>query len=320
MLVAAAMSSQRAPVRLESLVGETPLVRLERLTAELPREVEVYAKCEWHNPGGSVKDRAARHIVQDAMRRGILKAGGILLDASSGNTGIAYAMLGAAMGFTVKLCMPENANAERKRTLRAYGCELVLTDPNDSSDGAIIKARELAVQNPGWFYADQYGNDANWRAHYETTGPELLAQTQGRLTHFITGLGTTGTAMGVSRFLREKLPAARVVAFEPDGPFHGLEGLKHMETAIVPKIYDPALPHDHRTCVTERAHELARACARREGLFVGISSGAAVAVALEVAREEAAKKRPAVIVALCPDGGSRYLSDTLWDEEDRGAF
>lgn len=305
-----------AKTHLVDLIGNTPLLPLSRVTEGLPKNVAVYVKAEWFNPGGSVKDRAARHIVLDALRRGVLKPGGTLLDASSGNTGIAYAMLGANLGFKVTLCMPANANVERKRTLKAYGCELVLTDPNESSDGAIIKAQELA-KDPRYFYADQYSNDLNWRAHYETTAPELVSATNGTLTHFVTGLGTSGTAMGTSRYLREHLPSAKVVAFEPDGPFHGLEGLKHMETAIVPKIYDAQSPHEHRTCVTEAAHAMTRRCAKEEGLFMGISSGAAVHVALQIAREEAAKGKPAVIVALAPDGGSRYLSDNFWEESSR---
>ncbi len=302
---------------LTDLIGNTPLLPLTRVTKDLPAAVEVYVKAEWHNPGGSVKDRPARHIVQQAMREGLLQPGGTLLDASSGNTGIAYAMLGAALGFHVTLCLPQNANPERKRTLLAFGAELVLTDPNSGSDGAIEKAQELVRENPGrYYYADQYGNPANWRAHYETTGPELIAQTGGSLTHFIAGLGTSGTVMGVSRYLREQLPSACVVAFEPDSPFHGLEGLKHMETAIVPPIYDATLPHQHRTVVTERAHAMARRLGREEGLLVGISSGAAVDLALTLAQEEAEAGRPAFIVALCPDGGSRYLSEHFWDADD----
>jgi S-sulfo-L-cysteine synthase (O-acetyl-L-serine-dependent) len=299
---------------LTDLIGNTPLFLLRRVTAGLPPSVEIYLKAEWCNPGGSVKDRAARHIVLAALADGRLKPGGTLLDASSGNTGIAYAMLGAAMGFKVTLCMPANANIERKRTLAAYGTDIVLTDANDGSDGAIRKAHELVGAHPErYFYADQYSNPDNWRAHYETTGPEIDRQTGGRVTHFVSGLGTSGTAMGVSRYFRDKLPRAQVVAFEPDGPFHGLEGLKHMVTAIVPAIYDKALPHQHREAGTERAYELARACARDEGLFMGISAGAAVAIALELGREEAKAGRPAVIVALAPDGGGRYLSEHFWD-------
>lgn len=301
--------------RLIDLIGNTPMFRLRQVTRDLPNDVEIYVKAEWFNPGGSVKDRAAKGIVLDAFERGLLKEGGTLLDSSSGNTGIAYAMLGAVMGFRVVLCLPKNANQERKRTLIAYNTELVLTDPAESSDGAIRKAKEMAALHPErYFYADQYANDANWRAHYETTGPELVEQTNGRLTHFVTGLGTTGTCTGTGRYLREKLPSAKIVAFQPDSPFHGLEGLKHMESAIVPPIYDTGVPHEQRSCVTERGYELARAVSATEGLFIGVSSGAAISVALGVARDEAAAGRSAVIVALCPDGGSRYLSERFWEE------
>lgn len=297
------------------LIGNTPLIQLRGSTRDLPNDVEVYVKAEWFNPGGSVKDRAARGIVLNAFERGHLSEGGTLLDASSGNTGIAYAMLGASMNFNVVLCIPENANRERKRTLRAYGAELVFTDPNDGSDGAIIKARELAAADPEKiFYADQYSNPDNWQAHYETTGPELIAQTEGRITHFVGGLGTSGTCMGVGRYLRDNRPEAVVIAFEPDSPFHGLEGMKHMESAIVPAIYDPTVPHQNRACQTERAYDGARMLARRDGLFIGISAGAAAWTALQVAREEADAGRAAVIVALGCDGGSRYLSEHFWEE------
>ena len=221
------------------LIGNTPLVPLRVLTSELPDSVRVYVKAEWMNPGGSVKDRAARSIVARAWESGELRPGGVLLDASSGNTGIAYAMLAAALGFKLKLCLPANANPERKRTLIAYGAELILTDPAEGSDGAIVEAQKLSAVNPAWFYADQYNNDANWQAHYNTTGPELVKQTEGKLTHFVGGLGTSGTCMGVGRYLREFLPAADLIVVQPDGPFHGLEGMKHMESAIVPGIYDP---------------------------------------------------------------------------------
>ncbi len=303
------------PSQLIDLIGNTPLIALKRVTAGLAKNVEVYVKAEWLNPGGSVKDRAARNIVLDALARGLLKPGGTLLDSSSGNTGIAYAMLGAAMGFKVTLCLPANANHERKRTLLAYGAELVITDPNEGSDGAMRTARQMVHDHPErYYYANQYGNPANWRAHYETTGPELVAQTQGRLTHFVVGLGTTGTCTGTGRYLREQVPSARVVAFQPDSPFHGLEGMKHLETALVPDIYDAQVPHQQRTCVTEAAHTMARWVSRQEGLFVGVSAGAAVSVALAVAREESAAGRAAVIVALCPDGGSRYISERFWED------
>lgn len=296
------------------LIGNTPLIRLRRSAAHLPSEIEVYIKAEWFNPGGSVKDRAARGIIVDAMNRGKLREGGTLLDASSGNTGIAYAMLGAALGFEVVLCIPENANPERKKTLLAYGANLVYTDPHDGSDGAILKARSLVAEDPErYFYADQYSNDSNWRAHYESTGPELVAQTEGRLTHFVSGLGTSGTCMGTGRFLRDHSPHTRIIAFQPDGPLHGLEGMKHMESAIVPPIYAPEIPHENRACVTEDAYETCRRLARLEGMFLGISAGAAATVALRVAAEQATAGSPAVIVALGCDGGSRYLSEHFWD-------
>ena len=295
------------------LIGNTPLVPLRVLTSELPDNVRVYVKAEWMNPGGSVKDRAARSIVERAWKQGELKAGGVLLDASSGNTGIAYAMLAAALGFKLKLCLPANANPERKRTLIAYGAELILTDPAEGSDGAIVEAQKLSTANPTWFYADQYNNDANWQAHYKTTGPELVKQTGGKLTHFVGGLGTSGTCMGVGRYLREFLPSADLIAVQPDGPFHGLEGMKHMESAIVPGIYDPAVPHAQRVCSTEAAYETVLAMARQEGLLIGISAGSLVKTAIDIAREEAAAGREALIVALCCDGGDRYLSEHFWE-------
>ena len=296
-------------------IGETPLIRIRQMTRDLPDNVEVYAKAEGMNPGGSVKDRAARGIVLDAIEKGKLGPGSVLLDASSGNTGIAYAMLASAMGFTLKLCLPANANPERKKTLLGYGAELILTDPALSSDGAILEAQRLSEENPDWYYADQYNNDANWKAHYDTTGPELLRQTEGRLTHFVAAIGTTGTCVGTGRFLRENLPNARVVALQPDSPFHGLEGMKHLESAIVPGIYDNDVPHEQRVCQTERAYEYARRLGREEGLFLGISAAALMATALDIAREEAEAGRPAVITAICCDGGTRYLSEHFWGEE-----
>lgn len=301
--------------RLLSLIGNTPLLPLRNLTRGLPPEVTVHVKAEWFNPGGSVKDRAASAIVRDALASGALEAGGTLLDASSGNTGIAYAMLGAALGFKVALCLPENANAERKRTLRAYGAELILTDPELETDGAILEARRLAKAHPErYFYADQYSNDSNWKMHFATTGPELLRQTEGRLTHFVTCLGTTGTCMGVGRYLRQHLPSARVISFQPDSPLHKLKGAKHMATAIVPAIFDKSVPHEERTCSTERGYELTRRMGREEGVLVGTTAGAAIALALDVAHEEAAAGRRALVVALAPDSGERYLSESFWDE------
>jgi cysteine synthase B len=293
-------------------IGNTPLVRLERIAEELPG-VQILAKAEWTNPGGSVKDRAAAAIVLEAMRQEKLCPGIRLLDATSGNTGIAYAMLGAAMAFPVTLCMPSNVSPERKRILNAYGGEVVWTDPAESSDGAIRKARELA-QNPQYYYADQYSNEANWRAHYKGTGPEILEQTGGQITHFVAGLGTSGTFMGVSRRLKEVNPQIECISMQPDSPFHGLEGLKHMATAIVPKIYDPALADRNVEVETEAAYAMAKRLARTEGLLVGISAAAAVAAALRIGQEQAAAGKEAVIVTILPDAADKYLSERFWEE------
>lgn len=291
-------------------VGNTPLIQLApEITGPLSAGVEVHAKCEWFNPGGSVKDRPALSMVLDAERRGVLEPGGTLLDASSGNTGIAYAMIAAARGYRLVLCLPANANAERKRMLRAYGVELVLTDPLEGSDGAIREARALAEAHPDWVYLDQYGNDANWSAHYGSTGPEIWAQTGGRVTHFVGTVGTSGTFTGVTRFLREMRPELVAVEVQPDAPFHGLEGLKHMESAIVPPIYDPGVANRRMGAPTEEAFTLVRRLASR-GVLIGPSGGAAVWAALTVARE----LTEGVVVTVLPDGGSRYLSDThLWE-------
>ncbi|HEX3661321.1 MAG TPA: cysteine synthase family protein [Acidobacteriaceae bacterium] len=293
-------------------IGNTPLLRLERLTATLPG-IQILGKAEWNNPGGSVKDRAAAAIVLDALEREQLCPGRRLLDATSGNTGIAYAMLGAALDFGVTLCMPSNVSPERKRILRAYGAEVVWTDPAESSDGAIRRARELA-RDPQYFYADQYGNAANWRAHYNGTGVEILDQTQGRITHFIAGLGTSGTFTGVARRLKEANPAIRCFSMQPDSPFHGLEGLKHMPTAIVPAIYDPALADRNIEIATEEAYAMAKRLARTEGLLVGTSAAAAVAASLRIAEEEASGGREAVIVTVLADAADKYLSERFWEE------
>ncbi len=303
-------------------VGNTPLVRLEGLTAHLPG-IQILGKAEWANPGGSVKDRAASAIVTDALKRGLIgSARGSdvakgLLDATSGNTGIAYAMFGAALGFPVTLCMPSNVSPERKKYLAAYGAEIVWTDPADGSDGAIRKARELAAAEPGrYFYADQYSNDENWRAHYCTTANEIWQQTEGQITHFVAGLGTSGTFMGTTRRLRELNPKIRCISMQPDSAFHGLEGLKHMATAIVPRIYDPALADANIDMDTEVAYKMARTLGRKHGLLVGISSGAAVAASLQVAEQEAAAGREAVIVTILPDSAEKYMSDRFWLEKD----
>jgi cysteine synthase B len=293
-------------------IGNTPLLRLDRLTAHLPGIV-LLGKAEWVNPGGSVKDRAASSIVAAAEAKGLL-AGKHLLDATSGNTGIAYAMLGAAKGFPVTLCMPSNVSPERKRILNAYGANIVWTDPANGSDGAILKARELAQDRSKYYYADQYGNEANWKAHYKTTGNEIWHQTEGRITHFVSGLGTSGTFMGTTRRLKARNPDIKCIAMQPDSPFHGLEGLKHMATAIVPPIYDAALADRHVEQSTEGAYEMAKYLGRNEGLLVGISAAGAVAASLRIAEEESAAGRNAVIVTILCDSAEKYLSERFWEQ------
>lgn len=294
---------------LEALVGNTPLIRLERVTAGLSPQVEVYAKAEWFNPGGSVKDRPALQIIREAEENGLLTPDKVLLDATSGNMGIAYAMFGAARGFRVRLVIPENASPERIGVLRAYGAELVFSDPLEGSDGAIREAQRLAAADPEHtFYADQYNNPANWRAHFRTTGLEVWQQTGGRVTHFVAGLGTSGTLMGAGRRLKAFNPDIQLIGVQPDAPFHGLEGLKHMATAIVPGIYRPELVDRQLTVRTEEAYAMVRRLAREEGLFVGVSAGAALVAALEIARE----LERGVIVTVFPDSGYKYLSERFW--------
>ena len=289
-----------------SLIGNTPLVRLTRL--EPHPGVEIHAKLESRNPGGAVKDRAAASMILDGLRTGALRPGQTLLDATSGNTGIAYAMLGAALGYPVKLCVPSNVSAERKRLLDVYGAEVVWTSPMDGSDGAIRLARQLyAESRERYFYPDQYNNPANWRAHYETTGTEILDQTGGRITHFVAGLGTSGTFVGTGRRLRLAQPDVRLISVQPDSPLHGLEGLKHMATAIVPGIYDLALADEDARVETEAAWDMVRRVAREEGLFVGVSGAAALVVAVRVAQA----LDHGLIVTIIPDGGERYLSDRM---------
>lgn len=289
-------------------IGNTPLVRLRRF--EEKPGVEIYAKLELKNPGGSVKDRAARAMVLAGEQSGALGHGRILLDATSGNTGIAYAMLGAARGHRVRLCVPANVTPERKRLLKVYGADLVLTDPMEGSDGAIRQVRAIFERDPHrYFYPDQYSNPANWQAHFDTTGAEILEQTRGQVTHFVAGLGTSGTFVGTGRRLRRDRPEVELVSVQPDTPLHGLEGLKHMDSAIVPKIYDPTLADRDLRIDTDEAHALIRRLAHEEGLFVGPSSGAALAASIRVARELSS----GVIVTIFPDGGDRYLSDALWD-------
>ena len=295
-------------------IGSTPLLRLDQVVRGL-QGITLLAKAEWANPGGSVKDRAASAMVRDAIARGLLAPGKTVLDASSGNTGIALAMLGAALSFPVHLAMPSNVSPERKKIVRAYGATVEWTDPDKGSDGAIRRARELAGNDPGRFcYIDQYSNDANWLAHYNTTGPEILAQTGGQVTHFVAGLGTSGTFMGTSRRLKEHNPAIQVISMQPHSPFHGLEGLKHMGTSLVPAIYNPHLADRELEVETEAAYEMAKRLPREEGLLVGVSAAAAVVACLTIAREEAAAGRPAVIVTVLPDSADKYLSERFWEE------
>jgi cysteine synthase B len=295
-------------------IGNTPLLRLERAGRSFPN-VEFYAKAEWFNPGGSVKDRAALRMIREGERNGELRPGKIILDSTSGNTGIAYAMIGATKGYRVKLCLPASASEERRRILQAYGAELVMTPADEGSDGAIRRVREIYAQDPGrYFYPDQYGNPANWQAHYHTTGPEIWAQTRGAITHFVAGLGTSGTFVGLTRRLKELNPAIRAISVQPDSAFHGLEGLKHMATAIVPGIYDPALADEDIQVRTEDAYKLVRRLAREDFLLVGVSSGAALAGCFAVARR-IPRDEHAVIVTVFPDSGDKYLSERFWDEE-----
>jgi cysteine synthase B len=294
-------------------IGNTPLLRLDRLTSDLPG-VAVLGKAEWLNPGGSVKDRAAASIVAAARRSGKFTSGKILLDSTSGNTGIAYAMIGAAQGFPVTLCMPENVSVERKRILHAYGANIIYTDPGDGSDGAIRMARELAAKHPDlYYYADQYSNDANWQAHYHGTANEIWQQTEGHITHFVSMLGTSGTFTGTSRRLKELNPNVRCVSLQPDSAFHGIEGAKHMASAIVPRIYDAALADQDLGISTEAAYAMAKRLAREEGLLVGISAAAAVVGCLEVAGQ-LKKNQPALIVTILCDSGDKYLSERFWEE------
>ncbi|MCS3684288.1 PLP-dependent cysteine synthase family protein [Salinibacter ruber] len=293
-------------------IGRTPLLRLDRVADDLPDSVAVYGKAEHLNPGGSVKDRPALRMIKAGLDAGAFRPEQTLIDATSGNTGIAYAMIGAAKGLDVALALPENASAERKKVLRAYGAELILTDPMAGTDGAQRRVKEIVDAHPDrYFYPDQYNNDANWRAHYDGTGTEILDQTDGAVSHFVTGLGTTGTFTGVTRRLKAHDASIRCVAVEPETALHGLEGLKHMETAIVPGIYAPDLADAHRTCSTEAAVDMTRRLAREEGLLVGPSAGANVAAALDVARSLDAGT---VVTILC-DTGTRYLSDDFWEGE-----
>lgn len=304
--------ADRAVSSVLDLIGRTPLVRLQHFERET-RGVELYAKAEWQNPGGSVKDRAAARMIRDGEASGALRPGLTIVDATSGNTGIAYAMIGAASGYKVKLFLPENASPERKLILRAFGAELVLTDPLEGTDGAIREVRRTVAADPGkYFYPDQYSNESNWRAHFDGTAPEIIEQTGGRLTHFVAGLGTSGTFVGTGRALRRFNASIKLISFQPDSPFHGLEGLKHMASAIVPPIYDPALADEDLRVTTEAAHTMVRRLAKEEGLLVGISSGAALAASLQVAR----RLEGGVLVTVFPDGAEKYLSESFWTADE----
>jgi cysteine synthase B len=307
--VAVVANSPRAS--LLDLIGNTPLLQLHKINPN-PR-VAVFAKAEWANPGGSIKDRAALKMILDGERCGALTPEKTIIDATSGNTGIAYAMIGAARGYKVKLCLPKNASEERKRTLQAFGAELVYTDPLAGTDGAILAVREIVAANPDeYFYPDQYNNPANWQAHYETTAVEIYEQTEGRITHFVAGLGTTGTFVGTARRLRELNPAIKLISMQPDSPFHGLEGMKHLETAIVPGIYDPTIADENLEVSTEDALAMVKTLARREGWFVGISAGANIVAALRIA----AQLEEGIVVTILCDSAAKYLSDKFWDEEE----
>lgn len=294
-------------------IGNTPLLRLERIGRECPN-VELYAKAEWFNPGGSVKDRAALNMIREGERSGALRPGKVILDATSGNTGIAYAMIGAALGYAVRLCLPASASLERKRILGAYGVDLLITPAEEGSDGAIVRAREIFAADPErYFYPDQYRNPANWRAHYQTTAAEIWAQTQRRVTHFVAALGTSGTFIGTSRRLKEWSPAIRCISLQPDSNFHGLEGWKHMPTAMVPTIYDPSMADENLEVRTEDAYAIVKRLAREEGLLASPSAAGAVAGCLAVARRIPANQH-AVIVTILPDSGEKYLSERFWQE------
>jgi cysteine synthase B len=292
------------------LIGNTPLLAFRRI-AQTVASVQVLAKAEWYNPGGSVKDRAALSMIVDGERRGLLNRNKILIDATSGNTGIAYAMIGAERGYHVKLALPKNASPERKQSLLAYGAELVLTDPGEGTDGAQRYVKQLVANHPErYFYPDQYNNDANWRSHYETTAMEIWRQTDGQITHFVAGVGTSGTFMGVTRRLKELNPAIQCICMQPDGPLHGLEGMKHMATAMVPGIYDPGAADEQVTVATEDAHRMCLRLAREEGLLVGVSSGANMVAAMQAAE----KIKEGVVVTIFCDSAAKYLSESFWQE------
>lgn len=292
------------------LVGNTPLFELSNISREVPG-VSILGKAEWYNPGGSVKDRPALWMIRDGEKSGQLTPEKTILDSTSGNTGIAYAWIGSSLGYKVKLCMPKNASEERKKILKAYGVEVVLTDPAEGSDGAIREVRRLYAEDPErYFYPDQYTNPANPRSHYESTAPEIWEATEGEITHFVAGLGTSGTFVGTSTRLKEYNPEIKVVSFEPDSPFHGLEGMKHMDSAIVPEIYDPSVADENLATTTEEAYEMVKRLAREEGILVGISAGAAVATSLRVAQG----LESGVVVTILCDSADKYLSESFWEE------
>jgi cysteine synthase B len=306
--------SRLTATNLLSMIGNTPLIRMDRTTRDLPG-IEIYGKAEFFNPGGSVKDRAALNMILDGERTGKLTRDKIILDSTSGNTGIAYAMIGAYKGYKVKLCLPKNASMERKHVLKAYGAEMVLTDPGEGSDGAIRAVREIYQADPGrYFYPDQYNNPANWKAHYNGTALEILAQTDGRITHFVSSMGTSGTFMGCSRRFHEELPYVKCISAQPSSGFHGLEGLKHMPSAIVPGIYDPTVADDNVWIETEDAYAMCRRIAREEALLVGISSGANLVAARALAQKLVEAGERGVIVTILCDGAYKYLSEPFWND------
>lgn len=299
----------RARSDLLNLIGNTPLLRIHKIGSEF-KQVEIYAKAEWFNPGGSVKDRPALRMILDGEQKGLLTKDKTIIDSTSGNTGIAYAMIGAVLGYQVELVVPENVSFERKRILKAYGAKVIYSDPLEGSDGAARVAHQIYDSNPERYYMpDQYNNPANWVAHYETTGPEILRQTEQRVTHLVAGLGTSGTLMGTGRRLKAFDPRIKVIGVEPATPLHGLEGLKHMPTSKKPGIYDPSFPDQIIKVETEAAYEMVKRLGKEEGLLVGLSSGAAMAAALELAR----RIESGVIVTIFPDSGDKYLSTRVWD-------
>lgn len=309
------LSAREKATSILDQIGHTPLIRLEKIAADLPG-IEIYGKAEFFNPGGSVKDRAALNMILDGERTGRLTRDRVILDATSGNTGIAYAMIAAAKGYKVKLVLPANASHERKQMLHAYGAEMVFSDAGEGSDGAIRKCREIYEADPDrYFYPDQYNNPANWKAHFDTTGPEIIDQTDARITHFVACMGTSGSFMGTSRRLLRDVPGVKCISAQPSSGFHGLEGLKHMPTAIVPGIYDPKLADDNLWIETEDAYAMARRMGREEGILVGISAGANLVAARKIGKQLVAEGQPGVIVTFLCDSASKYLSEPFWTEE-----